>query len=52
MKSKVESMIEACNALCSDVRGYPQEIKVKRLSEAILRSKSSSQASNIMHFMG
>ncbi|CAD5169262.1 unnamed protein product [Musa acuminata subsp. malaccensis] len=49
MKSKVESMIEACNALCSDVRGYPQEIKVKRLSEAILRSKSSSQASNIMH---
>ncbi|URE32988.1 hypothetical protein MUK42_34258, partial [Musa troglodytarum] len=27
MKSKVESMIEACNALCSDVRGYPQEIK-------------------------
>nr|XP_018673716.1 PREDICTED: uncharacterized protein LOC103999462 isoform X2 [Musa acuminata subsp. malaccensis] len=43
MKSKVESMIEACNALCSDVRGYPQEIKVKRLSEAILRSKSSSQ---------
>ena len=58
LKPKVESILEACNALCSSQMhvgtslcskgGQTQKITRKRLMEAVLKLQSSCQASHMM----